>query len=1633
VADFENKKCYEAMHGKASILTFSWMSDLIRLSRKQQRLYICDLHPVKPAQQPYNAATAIANSWNHKLIQGKSPNFLNMVFRAFKNNFIVMGCLLIFYVLSNIGSSICVQYLSSLLSMQSVNAYLTQAGGDGWEAVRLLLRDGAWMIVLVFLCQLVYALVDAGMSAALYDAGVRVISGILDLIYSKSLSMSEIARENSASGSVVNLIFGDSTKVATFVQLFTMIVTLPILMVAMLLFVGLSLNPQALSGLIGIVIFIPCMVGVMMVFTKAITRLLSYRDSRLRKVTEILNGIKVIKLFTIEDVQEARLLHARSLEVHQLNVFATIMAVLNMLGNAACPLMSVFAFLFLSISGNLNGSVAYTVIYCFEMLAILFLMLPMLLTAYTECSVASKRLQAFLNLAEPDLGVLVHNPDDHSSEIAISTSGKPSFCWGLASDRVSPPILDPFYNQNRQKRAVIYKKYNEWQASYKKQLEAFKASADWATLDDEQRYILEQGTAAVIETTTVLDRWALELELPLVNAVDSLTAYDANLFGPNASDRPYDALRRAFLNLYVTRSFYTHAVHEQKEREELRHKSAAERKAIKNAQGTQGVVTEDIQDLPATIKNLDFTIRRGELIGICGSVGSGKSTFFNGICGELRLVREQRAKLDTYRHRENFLVFDYPRSPEVEERIRYPDGKDPYSDPEIPHIYINGTVAYFTQTAVIFSGTVRDNICFHRPYDEEKYNHVVDICCLKPDFELLDKGDLTELGDKGANLSGGQKARIAFARAVYSDSDIVLLDDPLSAVDAHVGARLWREAICDYLRSRGTTILIASHQTQYFGDCDRVMRICDGEITHLDTPQVLDEAGVLHGMTRVATRDPAQGSSASLDELASRAAESVADIQSLSGLGSAESVPAIAIASADGHAADMSSAVPKVPHKQVAGSMPPRRKHVFPPAAEGGRPPAGPGRKGGDSLGDQGEQDGQDNQNTLASPDSPVPISKEAEQGAADRKANVELTVNKNPAGNTESLSGSGSISGASYKAWVQAGGTARLLLCVLVTLLWQGATQYLNVYVSSWAEDEFGLSNGAYIGIYIGIAVVTMLLSFAMSYLLALFCIHASHVFHNRMVHSLLHTHLSFFDITPQGRIVNRMSKDIDSMDSAILRSLSGAVNSAASFIGMVVVICVMAWPAIFVLIVCAIIYVILFREFRRITPQLKRLDSITRSPVYALVGETMNALPVVRAYRQETVFHTDFRTKAHINVSAFWYAAAIQKWLGFRLNIVSCVLAVCIALIVVIIAPFGEMSRYAGLVLSYGFNVTSLLTNFVTSFVMTEGEMASVERVLEYTKLESEGALTKKCTNLEKIEAEGGRWPRPGVSGIKIENLVFRYRKELDPTLRGMNFTIEPRSHVGVVGRTGAGKSSITVAMFRLAEPDPGSHIYIDGIDILNDVGLHQARKALAIIPQEPFLFSGTLRCSLCPYSQAEAEGITPPAGLERIPDDVLWRVLDQVRLKEYFQKQPGGLDCKIAAGGENLSAGQRQLVCVARALVRNASCVILDEATACVDRENDKLIQETIRTALADTTVFSIAHRLDTIIDFDKVLVVDAGHVAEYDTPANLLRNQDSIFSGLVNNTGEEMAEKLRSAAFLAEEQRARGEAVRVALDE
>ncbi|WAQ96707.1 MRP1-like protein [Mya arenaria] len=489
---------------------------------------------------------------------------------------------------------------------------------------------------------------------------------------------------------------------------------------------------------------------------------------------------------------------------------------------------------------------------------------------------------------------------------------------------------------------------------------------------------------------------------------------------------------------------------------------------------------------------------------------------------------------------------------------------------------------------------------------------------------------------------------------------------------------------------------------------------------------------------------------------------------------------------------------------------------------------------------------------------------------------------------------------------------------------------------------------------------------------------IRASRVIHLVLLANVLRLPITFFDVTPQGRVLNIIAQDMADIDYVVpftMRSMLNVVLQALASLGFIVA---NLHLLIAVVPLLALVYFFAQRFYVATSRQLKRLESVSRSPIYSHFGETVTGVTTVRAYRQQERFIETSETKVDNNLVCHYPSIISNRWLAIRLEFVgNCILF--FASLFAVIARDDLSPGIVGLSITYALNVTQTLNWMVRMTTELETNIVAVERVKEYSETPTEAAwdIPEKKPNPS--------WPEKGV--VEMEDYGTRYREGLDLVVKGIDCYINSGEKVGIVGRTGAGKSSLTLALFRIIEPAQG-RIVIDGVDIAQ-IGLHDLRSKLTIIPQEPVLFSGSLRMNLDPFDEHS--------------DDSVWRALEHAHLKNFVKGLPTGLEHECTEGGENLSVGQRQLVCLARALLRKTKILILDEATAAVDLETDDLIQHTIRTEFSDATVLTIAHRLNTIMDYTRVMVLDQGRIKEMDSPQSLLQNSDSIFYGMAADAG------------------------------
>uniref|UniRef100_A0AAR2KFH3 ATP-binding cassette, sub-family C (CFTR/MRP), member 2 n=1 Tax=Pygocentrus nattereri TaxID=42514 RepID=A0AAR2KFH3_PYGNA len=835
--------------------------------------------------------------------------------------------------------------------------------------------------------------------------------------------------------------------------------------------------------------------------------------------------------------------------------------------------------------------------------------------------------------------------------------------------------------------------------------------------------------------------------------------------------------------------------------------------------------------------SVSLDINPGSLVAVVGAVGSGKSSLISALLGEMHNLSGS--------------------------------------------VNIKGSVAYVPQQAWIQNATLKDNILFGSDLDELRFQRVLEACALEQDLELLPAGIQAEIGEKGINLSGGQKQRVSLARAAYSSADVYLLDDPLSAVDSHVGKHLFERLIGPQGLLKDKTRILVTHGISFLPYVDEIVVLVDG---------VVSEVGSYSSLRA------SKGAFSEFLDTYAKQESSEAQEKSERTCGASPVFP-------------------------LYSSM--REKENFSPRAK-------------------------------------------EELGSKKGQRLIE----------TETVQ-TGGVKFSVYLQYLRSMGWCYGTMFITVYFIQNLAFIGQNLWLSDWTNDAVRYPNESTyparirdvrVGAYGGLGMAQGFLVFVGTLLLADGAICASRTLHTRLLSNILRAPMLFFDTTPSGRVVNRFAKDMFTVDELIPAALRSVILKMLELLATLVIIC-LAVP-LFTAVVIPLIAIYYFRFYLTTSRQLRRLDSVSRSPIYSHFGETVSGLPVIRAYGYQERFLEQNTVTIDNNLKCVCQLIVSNRWMAIRLEFLGNLVVFFSALFAVISRDSLD-SGLVGLSVSYALNVTLILNTLVRMTSQLETHVVSVERVKEYAEIPNEAAWIA-----EKRPPDG--WPSEG--RVRFEDYKVRYRPELELVLHGITCDIRSNEKIGIVGRTGAGKSSLTNCLFRIMEAAEG-RILIDGVDIAR-LGLHDLRSRLTIIPQDPVLFSGTLRMNLDPF--------------EKYSDEDIWKVLELAHLKDFVGGLAAGLQHEVAEGGENLSVGQRQLLCLARALLRKSRILILDEATAAVDLETDNLIQTTIRREFAHCTVLTIAHRINTILDSSRVMVLDAGKIVEFDSPATLLQKQGQFFA-------------------------------------
>ncbi|ODH26599.1 hypothetical protein ACO22_04525 [Paracoccidioides brasiliensis] len=884
------------------------------------------------------------------------------------------------------------------------------------------------------------------------------------------------------------------------------------------------------------------------------------------------------------------------------------------------------------------------------------------------------------------------------------------------------------------------------------------------------------------------------------------------------------------------------------------------------------------------LENIDFSARKGELSCIVGRVGAGKSSFLQSLLGDLWKLHGE--------------------------------------------VVVRGRTAYVAQQAWVMNASIRENIVFGHRWDPRFYELTVEACALLDDFKTLPDGDQTEVGERGISLSGGQKARLTLARAVYARADVYILDDVLSAVDQHVGRHIINRVLGRNGILSTKTRILATNSIPVLKEADFIALLRNGTIIEKGTyEQLLAMKGEVANLLNSTTSEEGSDSDDSSPE-----DDDVKSPETLTVL--------------DNDDSDLS---------EIEESQ--ERLGPLAPIGNGGAIR----RMSTSSLRRASTTSWHGPRNFVD------------EEGALKSKQ-------------TKEKSEQGKVKWSVYGEYAKTSNLYAVATYLAALLSAQTAQVAGSFWLERWSEANKKAARNAQVGKYIGIYFAFGLGSSALvvlqTLILWIFCsIEASRKLHERMAYAIFRSPMSFFETTPSGRILNRFSSDIYRVDEVLSRTFNMLFVNVARAAYTMIVIAVSTPLFLIMIIPLGLVYFSYQRYYLSTSRELKRLDSVSKSPIYAHFQETLGGISTIRAFRQQDKFSKENEYRMDANIRAYFPSISANRWLAVRLEFIGSVIILAAAMFPILSVATGSKlsAGMVGLSMSYALQITQSLNWIVRQTVEVETNIVSVERVLEYANLPNEApdVIFKKRPQIG--------WPSQG--GVQFKNYSTRYREGLDLVLQDINLDIKPHEKIGVVGRTGAGKSSLTLALFRIIEATAGN-ISIDGLDI-STIGLLDLRGRLAIIPQDAALFEGTVRDNLDP---------------RHVHDDTeLWSVLGHARLKDHISSLPGQLDAQIHEGGSNLSQGQRQLISLARALLTPSNILVLDEATAAVDVETDALLQQMLRSSIfRDRTIITIAHRINTILDSDRIVVLDHGSVVEFDTPDALIRRGGQFYH-LVKEAG------------------------------
>ena len=1256
------------------------------------------------------------------------------------------------------------------------------------------------------------------------EVGVRAARQLNCFIYNKLMKVSPSSfTQRSTPGEIVNFMQVDSEKLKDMIQYAPYLFVSPfkIIFFSYLLFNFFGIAFFAGLGVMLLTLFINLKINNL--YGKIQEKVLLKKDERMKITTETFDNIKTLKLYNWENEFKNKIYEKRDEEIEQLKS-ALYVNIINIVLFWMCPILVAIATisLYQYLTDEFKISTMLIGLTIFGRLQEPIVLLPDGISKFIESRISLARIEKFIREPEINDNIVHQCQFDKNLDYSIKINNG-NFTWGIKQ----------LVNEDKRKKEKL-NKVNDNQINDNNNIEnkiIEQNDNDNIIIEDKSKKIINKNEEEKEDEKNIKNENKEEIN---ENEKNELKEED------NESEEIQDEIKD--LNTKEKNPFDNTSSLENilsefliPKQEKIINTKIKKKQIITYKDGCKiEIKIPKKGNFDITLKNISINIKPGEIIGIIGEVGSGKSSLLQSILNSLILLNPIEC-----------------------------DG-----------IYINGSIGYVSQSSWIQNDTIKNNVLFFKEYNENKYKEVLEYSQLNYDLNNFEGRDNTEIGEKGVNLSGGQKVRIALARALYSESDIYLFDDPISALDANVGKKIMKDCIIKYLN--GKTRIIVTHALHYLKYVDRIFYMKQGKIEWVGSYDdiILEDFFKQLNKNKISRHK----SSDLMEEINTNKNNKNEFLNN------------------------------EIEDNDIIGNT----------------------------------------ENKL------VRIIKDEDE----EKGTVQITV---------------------YYSYISyMGGLCFMIFIVIVMFLWQATKGGSDYWIAYYSNHQYLFNKWGFLLIYSALGMGSILFVFFRIYLLSRSVLKLNKNLHRDMVEKLIKAPINLFHETiPRGQILNRLSKDLEEMNNTMYK-VGDFLVGMYSCLGAVVLCSIFDLYSLFIIPIMAFLGFLNTRYYLVGSRPLNRLERISRSPMLNVISETIPGNISIRAFNKKENYLNKFYNRVNDSFKINIFIQGVYNWYHEQFDLIG-TLYITYLVINTILFEKSYDAQAVGVMFTYSLMLQEYLAWSFSQTAQLETSMVSMERCLKYTIIKGENSSIME--NDENLINKN--WPEEGK--ITFINYSVKYRPNTEIVLKNLNIKINPKEKIGVVGRTGSGKSTICLCLFRILEPLNGK-ILIDDVDITT-IGLDLLRQNITIIPQDPCLLEGSLKYNIDPF--------------ERTSNNEIIKILKEIGF-EYTESDNDILNKNIEQNGSNLSVGEKQLICIARAIIRKTKIIVMDEATANIDMKTEEKIQKALEKCLNNSTVITVAHRIKTVIKYDKILVLDAGNVIEFDSPENLLKNENSLFYKLYSKS-------------------------------